>query len=366
MAKSKNTREIVVFASSHHYPIYIGAKLLQEKELIHSLVRGKQALVVSNETVAPLYLHCVKEALQDKQCDFAILPDGEKFKNQESVNQIYELLLSRGHHRDTTIIALGGGVIGDMAAFAASTYQRGVNLVQIPTTLLAQVDASVGGKTGINHPLGKNMIGSFYQPLAVIIDPLSLRTLSVREFSAGLAEIIKYGLLAGEDLFNDVYLFLQKNTGSECTLEELIFQCCQIKADFVKQDEREQGARALLNLGHTVAHGLETLTGYQRWLHGEAVAIGLYCAALLSHRRGLIDESLVNRIDSILQLANLPRRIPNDIDLQQLLFFMYKDKKIKNNHLRFILIRALGDCYMDDKISESEIEQVLKQAQQGE
>jgi 3-dehydroquinate synthase len=368
MAKSERFRELWVRLPAHEYSILIGSNILADRTILRQYVTSRQVLIVTNVTVAPFYLHFLQEAFSDRECDVVILKDGEKYKNQQSLFQIYDALIEKHHHRDTTMIALGGGVVGDICGFAASTYQRGVAFLQIPTTLLAQVDASVGGKTAINHPKGKNMIGSFYQPKAVIMDMSTLHTLPQREFCAGMAEIIKYGVLVGNDFLKLVENALNAGLDSNARnfLPEIISQCCQIKAAIVQEDERETGQRALLNLGHTVAHALEAYTHYNRWLHGEAVGIGLYCAALLSHQYYGLDKKSLERIDKLLFLANLPRRIPKDIDLQVLRVLMGKDKKIKNNTLRFILVKELGDCYLEDKVTEANLAAVLQCAVEGE
>lgn len=346
-----------------------------DKDFLCRHITTKQVLIVTNTTLAGLYLQDLQHSLSDKQCDVVVLNDGEEYKNNQSLWQIYDALMAHGHHRDTTVLALGGGVVGDIAGFAASTYQRGVRYLQIPTSLLAQIDSSVGGKTAINHPAGKNMIGSFYQPEAVYIDMNTLITLPPRQFRAGLAEIIKYAILVGGHFLEQVHQFLVtwsavsdvpvfiKESGH---LADIISQCCQIKANFVQQDERETGVRALLNLGHTFGHALESVTGYGRWLHGEAVAIGLYSAALLSQRHNGLDRQLVDQIDEMLVLAGLPRRIPADIDQNCLRLLMNADKKIKNNSLRFVLIRSMGDCYLDDKVTETELQATLQASIEGE
>ncbi len=359
-----NLRQLSVQLGEHEYPIYIGSNLLNNVELLRCHVLAQQVLIVTNETVAPLYLDSVKQAFASIQCDVVVLADGESQKNQHSLFAIYDALVNHHHNRDTTLIALGGGVVGDMTGFAAATYQRGVRYIQIPTTLLAQVDASVGGKTAINYQQAKNMLGSFYQPHAVIIDLLTLTTLPSREFSAGLGEIIKYGLLIGGDTLTRLESMLAKGITAASTdlLSELVEQCCRIKAMFVEADERETGQRVLLNLGHTFGHALESSTHYQRWLHGEAVAIGLYCAALLSHQLGLMQESDLQRLDKMLANAQLPRRIPKDIDLTVLHTLMFNDKKIKNKMLRLVLIKSFGDCFLDDQVTDIDLRVALSSA----
>lgn len=366
MAKSDFFNELWVQLPARAYPILIGYGMLANKELISQHITGRQVMIVTNKTVAPLYLHRLQQSLVDKQCDVFILEDGEQYKNQQSLTQLFDELLEHRHHRDTTLIALGGGVIGDLTGFAASTYQRGVNFLQIPTTLLAQVDASVGGKTAINHPLGKNMIGSFYQPNAVIMDIATLTTLPSREFNAGWAEIIKYAILSGGNFLLQVQDGIRAGHANSPELPKIISQCCQIKANFVEQDEQENGVRALLNLGHTVGHALESYTHYKRWLHGEAVAIGLYCAALLSYQSYGLDEQSLRLIDELLSLMSLPRRIPSDINLERLRELMAKDKKIKNNTLRFIVIKKLGACYLEEHVTEANIQTMLQYAVEGE
>ena len=360
MAKFNLVEQVDVSLPGCQYPIIICQNGSLNSELLGPFVTSQQALIVTNETIAPLYLSSLSSALTAIQCDVVILADGEEYKNKESLFAIYDTLVQKKHHRDTTIIALGGGVIGDLAGFAASTYQRGVPFIQIPTTLLAQIDASVGGKTAINHPLGKNMRGSFYQPQAVIIDLNTLQTLPEREFKSGLAEMIKYGLLAGGVFLEQLQRALREGlTVEHPLLPKLIADCCRIKAKFVAADERERGQRALLNLGHTFGHALETYTHYQHWLHGEAVAIGLYSAAVLSHLMGLIDEQRVAEVETMLNAAGLAYKIPAFIDLNKLRELMNADKKIKNNCLPFVLIKQFGDCYLEFKVTEECLQNTL-------
>ncbi|WP_347251250.1 3-dehydroquinate synthase [Legionella sp.] len=368
MAKFKLHQELIIRLPGHEYPILIGHNALTDENLFHRYVLSEQVLIVTNTTVAPIYLGFLKAVFADRQCDTVILEDGEAFKNQQSLFTIYDALIAKHHHRDTTLIALGGGVVGDITGFAAATYQRGVRFLQIPTTLLAQVDASIGGKTAINHPQAKNMIGSFHQPSAVIIDLNTLKTLPLREFRAGLAEVIKHALLAGGEFLNLVYAALEEGLDSNhsAQLPEVISQSCRIKADIVQADEREAGQRALLNLGHTFAHALEAYTHYERWLHGEAVAIGLYCAALLSYQLGLLEEKALQFVDKLLMMAKLPRRIPADIDLNELRALMSQDKKIKNKHLRFILMSSMGNCHIQDNVPEDSLRLSLQSAVEGD
>lgn len=371
MAKHELYGNVDIQLALTRYPVVTGRFILQDKAVICPYIAANQVLIVTNTCLAKLYLRDLQALFSDKQCDVVILDDGEQFKNRDSLWQIYDALANNRHHRDTTIVALGGGVVGDMAGFAAATYQRGVRLLQIPTTLLAQVDASVGGKTGINHPAGKNLIGSFYQPHAVFIDLNTLQTLSVRHFRAGLAEIIKYAILVGGEFLQQVRSFLVGWSKTENVqiflqqsddLADIVKQCCQIKANFVQQDEHENGVRALLNLGHTVGHALESYTQYEQWLHGEAVAIGLYVAAELSKQLGLIDTAIVNSIDELLVLAGLPNRIPGNFCLLRLRSLMDSDKKIKNGELRFILIKAIGDCCLVNNVAEEALQSALNAA----
>ncbi|CEG56449.1 3-dehydroquinate synthase [Legionella fallonii] len=367
MAKFEVYEQVDVSLLGYQYPIIICRNGLDNFGLLQSFVASQQVLIVTNETIAPLYLKHVQSVFSAIQCDVVVLPDGEEYKNKDNLFAIYDALIQNKHHRDSTLIALGGGVIGDLAGFAASTYQRGIPFVQIPTTLLAQIDASVGGKTAINHALGKNMIGSFYQPRAVLIDLNTLNTLPEREFRSGLAEMIKYGLLAGGDFFNQLFQALKEGlTVQSPQLASLITQCCYIKAKFVEADEKETGQRALLNLGHTFAHALEAYTHYEHWLHGEAVAIGLYCAAVLSFNKGLVEMQVVEQIEFMLRYAGLPHKIPSFIDLEKLRDLMSLDKKIKNNCLRFVVIKKPGDCYLDDKVSEDCLHNTLITVVEGE
>ena len=319
---------LTVDLGDRSYPIYIGPGLLRNKELYSPHVKGRQVLIVTNETVAPIYLDDVKSALTDYQVDTVILPDGEKYKDLDTLNMIFDELLDRRHNRTTTLVALGGGVIGDMTGFAAATYQRGVNFIQVPTTLLSQVDSSVGGKTAVNHPLGKNMIGAFHQPQAVIADTGTLETLPLREMAAGMAEVIKYGLISDSEF----YLWLQDNvaglmSGDDESLAEAIYRSCENKADVVAQDEREGGIRATLNLGHTFGHAIEAHQGYGKWLHGEAVGAGMMMAADLSKRLGYLTEKDEHDLLRLLQAAHLPVKGPKDMSCDDYISRMAVDKK---------------------------------------
>jgi len=342
---------LTVNLGDRSYPIYIGEQLLSQPDLLTQHIRGRQICVVTNETVAPLYLEKLCSVLSGYQIDSVILPDGESHKTLEVWASIFDKLLSARHNRTTTLIALGGGVVGDMTGFAAACYQRGVDFIQIPTTLLSMVDSSVGGKTGVNHPLGKNMIGAFYQPLCVLADTSLLATLPSRELSAGIAEVIKYGLISDYDFFvwleNNIDLLL---AGDMTTLAYAVKRSCENKADVVAQDEREGGLRAILNLGHTFGHAIETAQGYGNWLHGEAVAAGMVMAADLSWRRGAISEAELSRIVQLLQRANLPVKAPADMTPVQFMELMGVDKKVLDGRLRLVLLESMGKATITSDI----------------
>lgn len=336
-------KTLYVELGERRYPIFIGSNL-NPQELLEPYIHGKQVMIVSNDTVAPLYLDRYKAALENlgKTVATCILPDGEKYKNIEHLNLIFDALLEAGFNRDCTVLALGGGVIGDMAGFASACFQRGVYFIQVPTTLLSQVDSSVGGKTGINHPLGKNMIGAFQQPQVVLADMSQLSTLPDRELSAGLAEVIKYALLGDEEFL----VWLEANmegliARDERLLAEAVYRSCAHKARIVANDEKEQGERALLNLGHTFGHAIESYLGYGEWLHGEAVATGMVMAADLSHRMGWIALEDLERTKKIISRAQLPIVCPK-IPLDDFLAYMAHDKKVLNGQLRLVLLQQLG------------------------
>jgi 3-dehydroquinate synthase len=342
------------------YPIYIDSKLLNESNLLSKHIRGKRVCIVTNNVVAPLYLENLKTILSDFDVDVVILPDGEAEKSLANFEKILSHLLTNIHGRDSTLIALGGGVIGDITGFAAASYQRGIDFIQIPTTLLSQVDSSVGGKTAVNHPLGKNMIGAFYQPKAVIIDINSLMTLPSREFSAGMAEVIKYGILGDAEFFS----WLEKNSikikaGDESTLIKMIEKCCQCKADIVSADETEKGVRALLNLGHTFGHAIEAEQGYGNWLHGEAVSTGMVLAAKLAVAMNLLEASELRRIENLLTDFNLPLLAPENMGFNEFIKHMRRDKKNLGGKLRLIIPIAMGQSVMRDDISEDMLQQIL-------
>ena len=344
------------------YPIYIGRDLLNDPQLLGAHLTGSQVVVVTNETVSPLYLDRLLAILGERALvTEVILPDGEQFKNLETLNQIFDRMMHDRHNRSTTMIALGGGVVGDITGFAAACYQRGVNFIQVPTTLLSQVDSSVGGKTAVNHPLGKNMIGAFYQPQAVLIDINTLHTLSPREFAAGLAEVVKYGLIC--DL--PFYRWLQEQTPrllarEEAALAEAIERSCSSKAAVVAADEREGGLRAILNLGHTFGHAIETAQGYGKWLHGEAVAVGMLMAIELSARRGWIEPAEVVAFRELLRVINLPVAPPADMTPGQYLDLMGRDKKVIDGRLRLVLLRGMGEACIVDDATEEELVSLLE------
>jgi 3-dehydroquinate synthase len=349
-----------VTLGNRSYPIYIGEGLLARLELYFEHIKAKQVLVVTNETVAPLYMQTVLNQLKDYQCAQAILPDGEQFKTLENLNNIFEGMLQHRFGRSATLIALGGGVIGDMGGFAAACYQRGIPFIQVPTTLLAQVDSSVGGKTGVNHGLGKNMIGAFYQPQCVIADTLTLGTLDDRQLSSGFAEVIKYGLIRDADFFewleNNVEALLARNTDA---LAYAIERSCRNKAEVVAEDEHESGVRATLNLGHTFGHAIETGAGYGEYLHGEAVAIGICQAADLSCRLGWLTEAEFERIKRIITLAKLPVTPPENLTSEKFIELMSVDKKNVDGNIRLILLKGIGEATLPMGIEAKLLKQTL-------
>ena len=342
------------------YPIYIGRGLLAPGELLKRHVSGSRVAVISNETVAPLYLDTLMPALSGFHPVKIILPDGESYKTLDVLNRIYTALLEARCDRQTTLIALGGGVIGDMAGFAAASYQRGVPFIQVPTTLLSQVDSSVGGKTGVNHPLGKNMIGAFYQPRAVVIDTDTLNTLPDRELASGLAEVIKYGLIRDPEFFAWLETNLDKLLARDAeALAFAIHRSCRNKAEVVAADERETGVRATLNLGHSFGHAIETGLGYGNWLHGEAIAAGMVMAADLSRRLGWLTAAETTRIEKLIKCARLPVRAPGTLSTARFLELMAVDKKVLNGRLRLVLLKRLGEAVVTDDYPRAELEATL-------
>lgn len=348
------------------YPIYIGAGLLSD-ENCYPLHAGEKVMIVTNPTIARYYLTEVTHTLEKKGChvEHVLLPDGEQYKTLDSLNLIFTALLKANHGRDTTIIALGGGVIGDVAGYAAASYQRGVRFIQIPTTLLAQVDSSVGGKTAVNHELGKNMIGAFYQPCTVIVDTLTLQSLPKREVNAGLAEVIKYGAILDAEFFSWLEQHIDRLVALEQEyLQYCIARCCQIKADVVARDETEKGDRALLNLGHTFGHAIETHLGYGNWLHGEAVAVGMVMAAVLSEQLGHLAHEDVARIEKLLVRANLPTVSPDTMQAEDYLPHMLRDKKVLAGKLRLVLLKVLGQAYVAKDIDNARVLDAIRRCSQ--
>lgn len=347
----ESTTLTVDLGDRRSYPIFIGQGGLDNLDYFAPYILGKQVCIVTNETIAPLYLHRLEVLLSDLyQVDTVILPDGEQYKTLDTVTRIYDRLLENRHDRTTTLIALGGGGVGDMTGFAAASYQRGVNFIQVPTTLLSQVDSSVGGKTGVNHPLGKNMIGAFYQPRSVVIDIDVLNTLPARELSAGIAEVIKYGLIIDADF----YEWLEKKVSQLSVLEprvtiEAIARSCQAKADVVSQDEKEGGLRAILNLGHTFGHAIEAAQGYGNWLHGEAVAAGMVAALELSSQLNWIEPTEVERLRKLLNSVNLPTQLPDNMSVDAFLDIMAVDKKVIDKKLRLVLLKSVGSAVVTDE-----------------
>ena len=338
-------RILTVDLGERSYPIYIGPGLCADPDLYRRHIPGNQVLIVTNDTVAPLYLQPVREALKGYQLGTVVLPDGEAYKNLEVLNRIFDELLRLHFDRRCTLLALGGGVIGDMAGFAAACYQRGVDFVQVPTTLLAQVDSSVGGKTGVNHPLGKNMIGAFHQPLCVVADTDTLHTLPERELSAGLAEVIKYGLISDPALFEWLEANMEALRARDPAALTYAIACsCADKATVVAADEKEAGQRALLNLGHTFGHAIETGMGYGEWLHGEAVGAGMCMAADMSVRLGWLTPEARARVVALVERAGLPTTPPAGMAATRFEALMAVDKKVLDGQLRLVLLRAIGEA----------------------
>lgn len=359
-------KTITVDLGTRSYPIHIGAGLLGQPALLTPHIHGKQVMVVSNETVAPLYLDSLLASLSGFETHSVILPDGEQYKTLDTLNLVFDHLLKHHYSRKCTLIALGGGVVGDITGFAAATYQRGVNFIQVPTTLLSQVDSSVGGKTGVNHPLGKNMIGAFHQPQVVLADTDTLKTLDDRELSAGLAEVIKYGLI------NDIEFlsWLEKNITAlmqrdPAALAYAIERSCLDKSVIVAADEREAGQRALLNLGHTFGHAIENGMGYGAWLHGEAVGCGMAMAALFSARRGWINEHDVARVINLLEQAKLPVSPPASMSAEQFLDIMAVDKKNLDSKLRLVLMKGLGQSVITEEFDQQALVDMLNEMLPG-
>ena len=353
-------KTIEVDLADRSYPIYIGNSLIKNKELIAKHINSKQVLVVTNETIAPLYLKSVEDVLEAINHETLILPDGETYKSLDSFNEVISRLMEKKFSRTCLLIALGGGVIGDLTGFVAACYQRGVKFIQIPTTLLAQVDSSVGGKTAVNHALGKNMIGEFHQPTAVIADTQTLSTLPDREFSAGLAEVIKYGIIRDREFYswleNNIEVIMQRDDDA---MEYCIERSCINKAEVVAEDERESGIRAILNLGHTFGHAIETALNYKEWLHGEAVGCGMLMAADLSKRLGLLEQDKVDSIRSILERTNLPTKIHKDVKADQMFENMKVDKKSRDGVLYLILLKDIGEAIITPDYTEEALKETI-------
>jgi len=355
-------RTLQVDLGDRSYPIFIGPGLVGKSGLLARWIVSTQVMVVTNETIAPLYLDAVLEMLQGFAVESVILPDGESYKTLDIMAGIFDALIEKRFNRNATLVALGGGVVGDIAGFAAACYQRGIAFVQVPTTLLAQVDSSVGGKTGVNHPRGKNMIGAFYQPLCVIADTDTLKTLDDRQLRAGIAEVIKYGLIRDPEFF----VWLEENMEAllDRDAEALAFaieRSCRNKANVVAEDEREAGVRATLNLGHTFGHAIETGAGYGKYLHGEAVAVGICLAADLSRRLGWITGSEVDRIIALLQRAGLPVQPPAEMRVEDYLEIMAVDKKNVDGEIRLILLERIGKAALPQSVAIDQLKATLNE-----
>lgn len=342
------------------YPIYIQPGLLGSPAQLSEHIKTNKVVIVTNDTVDPLYSASIEQALAHLDWQKFVLPDGEGYKTLDSFEKISSFLLEVEASRDTTLLALGGGVIGDLTGFVAACFQRGIPFIQLPTTLLSQVDSSVGGKTAVNHPLGKNMIGAFYQPVAVFIDTQSLNTLPEREFAAGMAEVIKYGVIYDGEFFS----WLEENVEKLRALDPeviqyAIFRCCQIKAEIVAQDEKESGIRALLNLGHTFGHAIEAEMGYGNWLHGEAVAAGTILASEAAYHKGWLSASEVCRIKQLMEAFSLPVKAPEQMNYQSFMQHMKHDKKVKAGKIRFVLPESIGQAVVTDDLNQELLETLL-------
>jgi len=355
-------KTLSVELGDRRYPIFIGENLLDRPDLVTPYVKGKQVLIVTNETVAPLYLESCQKVFTDFDVASVVLPDGEEYKTLETLNLVFDALISKRFDRGCTLVALGGGVIGDMTGFAAAAYQRGVDFIQIPTTLLSQVDSSVGGKTGVNHPLGKNMIGAFHQPQCVIIDTKTLNTLDDRQLSAGLAEVIKYGLIGDYPFFEWLEHNLEAIMARDpIILAEAIERSCANKAKIVALDEKESGMRALFNLGHTFGHAIESGMGYGAWLHGEGVSAGTMQALYLSHLMGQIDQAAFDRVQALFERAKLPIYPPSlsEMPTKKYLDLMAGDKKVQAGTIRLVLLKSIGEAYVTGNYSAELLEKTL-------
>ena len=364
-ARGEHVHTLNVELGSRSYPILIDAGILGRPGVLDAQVAGRDVLVVSNTTVAPLYLPALSAALKARRLVAVILPDGEAHKTLANVARVFDALIANRFGRDCAVLALGGGVVGDLAGFVAACYQRGVMFVQVPTTLLAQVDSAVGGKTGVNHPGGKNLIGAFHQPAAVVSDTLTLTTLPARELRAGLAEVIKYGLICDAVLFAWLEAHLDALLAGEPTaLAHVIRRSCEIKAAIVARDEREQGERALLNLGHTFGHALEAATAYKEWLHGEAVGAGLAMAAAMSHACGYFGAADAARVRQLVERAGLPTHVAS-VGPAAVLEHMRIDKKVQGGRVRLVLLRGVGSAFVTDDYPQAALQDTLASYCQG-
>jgi len=355
-------KRLQVELGDRSYPIFIGQGLMGNAELVKPYVKGQQVLIVTNTTVAPLYLEKCQTAFSEFNVQSVVLPDGENYKTLETLNQVFDELIGQRFDRSCTLVALGGGVIGDMTGFAAAAFQRGVNFIQMPTTLLSQVDSSVGGKTGVNHPLGKNMIGAFHQPECVVIDTETLNTLEDRQLSAGLAEVIKYGLIQDPVFFEWLEANLDKLLNREPeALSFAIERSCQDKAEIVAKDEKEAGMRALFNLGHTFGHAVESGMGYGNWLHGEGVSAGSMQAVYMSKLLGNLTQEDENRIKAIFEQAKLPIVPPSQQEMsnEKFLELMAGDKKVQAGTIRLVLLKSIGQAYVTGDYPQELLEQTL-------
>ncbi len=355
-------KTITVNLGEHSYPIFIGDSVLSDKKLLDQFVPSNQILIITNKKIAPLYLKIIEKNFIESDYEAFILPDGESYKTLDSLNQIITKLMEKKFNRTCVLIALGGGVIGDLTGFAASCYQRGVKFIQIPTTLLAQVDSSVGGKTAVNHPLGKNMIGAFYQPHAVFSDISVLKTLDDRELSAGLAEVIKYGLIRDKEFFcwleDNINLLIGRDSQA---LAYAIERSCINKAEVVGIDEKETGYRAILNLGHTFGHAIETSLSYKEWLHGEAVGCGMLIAANFSKKLGLLEQKQFNRIQQLIEHVGLPVKIHKNVKFDHMYENMKVDKKSRDGVLHLVLLKSIGEAFLTSDYSEKVLKEAIKE-----
>lgn len=352
---------LTVELGDRSYPIHIEAGLLSKPAVLSPYIKSPLAVIITNDVVAPLYLEKAKAACGDVHIETIIIPDGEQHKSLEQFGVIMTRLLEMNAARDTTLIALGGGVIGDLCGFAAASYQRGVPFIQVPTTLLSQVDSSVGGKTAVNHPLGKNMIGAFYQPVFVAIDTDTQSTLPAREFAAGMAEVIKYGIIYDKNFFKWLEDHADKlKTLETKTLADAIYRCCEIKADVVAKDEREGGLRAILNLGHTFGHAIEAEQGYGNWLHGEAVAAGTVIACQAAEALNWMDASESRRVTALMAAFDLPVAGPDSMNKDAYMKHMRRDKKVEAGNIRFVIPQGIGHAVVTKDVSDEILTQLLR------